>query len=95
MIDEVLEVKDVAAMLKCDDATVEERTRAGDLPGLKFGRSWIYPRAALLARLSEMAAAECALRRAPRGRPLSSAARVQERERSRRRAPPALPPCPD
>ncbi|MPS30547.1 MAG: DNA-binding protein [Alcaligenaceae bacterium] len=93
MHDEILDVSDVAAMLRCDEKTVEMKTRDGDLPGLKFGRSWVYPRTALMARLSELAAMECAQRRAPRVQAPTSAARVERRRRGR--VPPALTPCPD
>ena len=37
----ILTVDDVAALLRCEPATVRERT-PHDLPGFKFGRDWVY-----------------------------------------------------
>jgi excisionase family DNA binding protein len=52
---DILDADAVAALLRCDVGTVEEKTRRGVLPAVKFGRSWIYPRAALMQRLVELA----------------------------------------
>ena len=41
------------------------RATAGDLPGVKIGRSWVFPEAALLQRLNDMALEGAAVRRAP------------------------------
>lgn len=57
MLDEVLSKEQVAALLQCDVLTVEEKCRNGELPGVKVGRSWVFPREALLQRLNEMALA--------------------------------------
>ena len=61
-----LKVEAVADLLDCEVETVNGRALSGDLPGLKFGRSWVFPVVALEARLNEMAAEEAAARRAPR-----------------------------
>lgn len=53
---DVLTVKDVADMLGCEEDTVRDKTRQRELPGLKFGRDWVYPRQALLDALNQMAA---------------------------------------
>lgn len=53
--DYILDAESVAKLLRCDVATVEEKTRRGQLPAVKFGRSWIYPRSALMQRLVQMA----------------------------------------
>jgi excisionase family DNA binding protein len=45
----------VAALLECEVSTVEEKARTGELPGVKIGKSWQFPRAALFQRLNEMA----------------------------------------
>jgi len=58
----VLTVPQVANMLGCKERTVEDNARSGELPGLKFGVSWVFPFGALVARLNEMAL-EGALRR--------------------------------
>jgi len=48
----------LAEALGCEVETVHERTNAGDLPGVKFGRSWYYPVEALRSWLNEVATAE-------------------------------------
>ena len=92
MAEEILEVDEVAALLKCDPETVESRTRCGDLPGLKFGRSWVYPKPALMSRLCNLAIEECAKRKLP-----SETAHVTEmsKRRGRGRVPPQLPTFPE
>lgn len=58
-----LTVEQVAEMLLCDKETVAERLNRGDLPGLKFGRSWVIPTAALFQRLNDLALEEAACRK--------------------------------
>lgn len=58
-----------ASLLECEPKTIEERLRAGDLPGLKFGVGWVLPTQAFLARVNELALQEMrdrALQRAPK-----------------------------
>ena len=57
MLPDMLTVADLATLLDCNTATVEDRTRARQLPGLKFGRSWVYPRDAVLEVLRQQALA--------------------------------------
>lgn len=45
---DVMNKDEVAEILDCEPVTVEEKARTGELPGVKFGRSWIFPRTALL-----------------------------------------------
>lgn len=52
---DILNKEEVAALLDCEPATVEEKARKGELPGVKIGRSWRFPREALMRRLNEMA----------------------------------------
>ena len=52
---DILDAESVATLLRCDVGTVEDKTRRGVLPAVKFGRSWVYPRAALMQRLVELA----------------------------------------
>lgn len=61
-----LKVEAVADLLDCEVDTVNARALLGDLPGVKFGRSWVFPVTALDARLNELAIEEAAARRAPR-----------------------------
>lgn len=75
-----------AALLGCTREQVEEMARAGEIPGLKIGRSWRFVHGDLLAFFAEKARAEAQERRAKR-RPQG----VQpEALRPRRRAPPVL-----
>lgn len=45
----------VAELLQCDVLTVEEKARNGAIPGVKIGRSWVFVRSALVARMHELA----------------------------------------
>lgn len=60
---EILTTDVLAEMLRCDEKTVCERLVVGDLPGTKFGRSWIVPSDALFKRINELAIEEAAERR--------------------------------
>lgn len=57
MLKEVLDEKDVAELLDCEPGTVQEKARLGELPAVKFGRSWRFPRTALLEALNAKALA--------------------------------------
>ena len=59
----ILSVEDVSEMLKCAPSTVRERTRIGDLPGVKFGDDWVYPLGILIGAVTELAASGVAARR--------------------------------
>lgn len=86
--DELLSVEAVASALDCADTTVEEHARTGHLPGIKLGRSWVFPRAALLQSLCDMA------RHQAEGRKTKPAAQVRgiaATRPSRRQSAPALP----
>lgn len=63
---EVIDSTQCAALLQCTADQVEELARAGEIPGLKFGRSWIFMRADLLVFLAEKARAEALARRTKR-----------------------------
>lgn len=86
----VLDVPAAALLLRCAETTVEERARRGDLPGLKIGEGWVFPRGAFLQRLDELALEESAARRKPAPRPSAVLHQVPAGKRSKR-APPALP----
>lgn len=77
----VLKADATAELLDCEVDTLNARALSGDLPGLKIGRSWVFPVAALEARLNEMAVEEAAARRAPKTPVLVAV---------RRRGPPSL-----
>ena len=85
MLDDILTKEQVAELLQCDVLTLEDKARNGELPGLKVGRSWVFPREALLQRLNEMALASPVKART---RATARRERVQaEIERNRRLAP--------
>lgn len=79
---DILTKDEVAAMLDCEPSTVEEKARTRELPGVKIGRSWIFPREALMKRLNEIALRAAADPTPPR---------YTVQARPNRRAPPALP----
>lgn len=72
----ILSVPDVAELLGCSPEIVVERIAAGDIPALRFGRSWVVPQDALRERLTEIALAEARARKTPAPAPKRAAARV-------------------
>lgn len=84
MSNDILNKDEVANLLDCEPSTVEEKARNHELPGVKIGRSWLFPRQALMQRLNEMALA--------RPEPIRPTGVIKQG--SNRRAPPALPPLP-
>ncbi len=56
-MNEILTEEQVAELLDCAPATVQEKARNGELPALKIGRSWRFPKAALLDALDALARA--------------------------------------
>jgi len=84
----VLDVDQVAELMRCEPATVQEHARAGTLPGLKLGRDWVFPLGALLRVLDELALQEAARRREK----VTPSAVLHDIKRPKvKRAPPALP----
>ena len=45
---DILDETEVAALLACEPSTVQTMAREGELPAVKFGKHWRFPRAALL-----------------------------------------------
>lgn len=82
---DVLDDNEVATILDCDTKTVQEKARAGELPAVKFGRSWRFPRAALLQKLNEMALANKPTKREPHATQKAAPEKTR-----RRRTPPPL-----
>ena len=54
---DILDESEVAALLDCQPTTVQEKARTGELPAVKYGRSWRFPRAALMEALNRQALA--------------------------------------
>lgn len=88
----VLKIDELAQLLDCTVETLRERAANGDLPAIKMGRSWIFPAAALEARLNELAVDECRRRRSPSA--IRRVSTVSEGQGKPARKPPALPTLP-
>lgn len=52
---EVYSLSEAANILNCNSKKTVECVESGDLPGLKIGRSWIFPKVAFAQRLNELA----------------------------------------
>lgn len=78
----VLTVEQVATMCDCTPTTVRERAGAGDLPGIKLGRDWIFPADALAQALCSLAMEQAQQRRSE-----TPKARAVVRQIVRRQAP--------
>lgn len=79
---------EAAAALGCEISTVEDKLRAGKLPGVKLGKSWRLPVDALRQHLAAQAMKN--LERAGAAPP-APAAIIKAAAAQQRRAPPALP----
>jgi len=87
-VTETIDADQCAELLHCTTDQVEELARAGEIPGLKLGRGWLFIRGDLLAYLAEKARSEAQERRSKR----QPGANVREiSPRARRRPAPALP----
>lgn len=60
----VYDVTAVARMLCCTEDSVALAAHAGTLPGLKFGRTWVFPAGALFEALNALALHEAQQRKA-------------------------------
>lgn len=103
---EILASASVAEMLGCTEEQVELLARQRQLPGLKFGRGWIFPAGALLHVLNQRAIQEMSapVELDPAEHPASAARAavvpvgVEMAPRNRRQTPPTLavvPPAPE
>ena len=88
---DVLTEQDVAALLDCEQSTVQEKARNGDLPGVKFGRSWVFPKTSLLQSLHADAMRNLTPVRLPNGHAFGFDMHTIQPQR-RRGPPPTLPP---
>jgi len=82
---ETIDSNECADLLRCTADQVEELARAGDIPGLKLGRSWLFMRSDLLSYLAEKARSEAQERRAKRQPNVTAI-----KQPSRRQSPPLL-----
>lgn len=77
-----------AELLLCSVCQVEEMARAGEIPALKIGRSWIFIREDLIAYLADKARKEAIERSSMRSPNVT-----QLVAKPRRRSAPPLPQC--
>lgn len=84
----VLSADELAILMGCSTKTIEDKARAGSIPGLLWGDGgWVFPVKALYKRLNESAIEQSLKRRQP-SQPLAVAALTPGR---RRREPAQLP----
>ena len=57
---DVLDDVAAAALCDCEPSTMQDLARTGQLPAVKLGRSWRFPRSALLQALHDKAMANMA-----------------------------------
>lgn len=94
-LDDLSTDEQLAAALGCEVGTVQARALAGSLPGVKFGRGWVFPREALLEALNRQAREQAAERAKP-ATPLAVSVGVGVPSKPGKRRPlPVLPPLPD
>ena len=62
----ILSTEEVAKILDCSTQAVEIAARKGRLPGVQYGRAWMFPETALLDALHKEAMANAAKSAAPR-----------------------------
>jgi excisionase family DNA binding protein len=85
---------EMAAALGCTPETVQARALAGELPGVKFGRGWVFPREAVLEALNRAARLQAEARATVKITAPAGVAVVPAAPAGRRRAPVALPSLP-
>lgn len=85
----VLDTIQAAEILRCSARSVEEALRSGQLPGHKWGESWILPSRAFIDRINEHAAEAATERRLP---PVRPAPAPWSQRRKSGRPPPRLDP---
>lgn len=54
-MNDILTEAEVAAMLDCEPSTVQTLAREAKIPAIKAGRSWRFPRQALIDALNDQA----------------------------------------
>ena len=54
-MNEILTEQEVAELLDCEPSTAQAMARDGKVPAIKAGRSWRFPRAALIESLNSQA----------------------------------------
>ena len=83
-MNDILDETEVAELLACEPSTVQTMARNGELPAVKFGKHWRFPRVALLEVVNRRALDNTATKAKPAPRA------VLRQVPSRRQAPPDL-----
>ncbi len=76
----ILTVDQVAKLCICTADTVRERAVAGDLPGIKLGRDWVFPADALAQALCRLATEQAQARRTSSPRPTAEVRQIRGRQ---------------
>lgn len=82
---DILDEHEVGALLACEASTVLAMARECQLPGIKLGRSWRFPREALLQWINRRAL-DHTVAKTPKAVPKAIA-----KAPPKRKAPPSLP----
>lgn len=92
-LDDLTDDVQLAAALGCELSTIQARALAGELPGVKFGRGWVFPRDAVLDALNGQARVQAEARARGKGC-VPVAVSVMPARAKAKRAPPVLPALP-
>lgn len=84
----------LAAALGCEPETVQQQALAGVLPGVKFGRGWVFPREAVLEALNRAARHQAEVRAVVKERSPVGVAVTPPGPCRSKREPPKLPDLP-
>lgn len=88
MLPEILTTEQASAALQCDADTTKALAANGTLPGIKFGRSWVFPRESFLQALNKAAVEKATALAKPAPGPDGVLVEIKQ---AGRRAPPKLP----
>jgi excisionase family DNA binding protein len=54
-VNDILSIDEFCKLTGCEPDTAREKARNREIPGIKLGRDWVFPRVALLETLNELA----------------------------------------
>jgi hypothetical protein len=95
MSGETIDAKQAAELLFCSEAEAEQAARDGEIPGIKFGRGWVFVKHDLIAFIAEEARAQAQQRRAKKHpAPVQMGMDPAPKDKRARRQPPTLPALP-
>jgi hypothetical protein len=94
-IDDPLDLKATAALLKADPETISKFARTGELAGTQIGKGWLFLREDVISFLRDRIAKDTAERRKKQGPACPAAVLVKKPGHSNRTVLPSLPTCND